>query len=181
MNFKQYFKLKFSLFPSPSTPSFFSPSLLLPRLLLLFISPFPSVSGFCPLQVTSSRAAAQLVGTDSPSQSQRDSFAQQALGSAFHMPIEGSSAPAGPSMYYSCATLPAQVCVDKHQTQCLMNARFEYLLVCLYEYSNIWPPKLFDSQIAVFQQQHYINNVGIYTQHLAQMTYMCCHRAPNHA
>uniref|UniRef100_A0A3Q3MK55 Catenin (cadherin-associated protein), delta 2b n=1 Tax=Mastacembelus armatus TaxID=205130 RepID=A0A3Q3MK55_9TELE len=59
-------------------------------------------------QVTSSRAAAQLVGTDSPSQSQRDSFAQQAHSSAFHMPTEGGSAPSGPSMYYSCATLPAQ-------------------------------------------------------------------------
>ncbi|XP_026231292.1 catenin delta-2b isoform X2 [Anabas testudineus] len=56
-------------------------------------------------QVTSSRAAAQLVGTDSPSQSQRDSFAR---GSAFHMPTEGGSTPAGPSMYYSYATLPAQ-------------------------------------------------------------------------
>ncbi|KAM7401302.1 hypothetical protein PAMA_005476 [Pampus argenteus] len=59
-------------------------------------------------QVTSSRAAAHLVGTDSPSQSQRDSFAQQAHGSAFHMPTEGVSATVGPSMYYSCATLPAQ-------------------------------------------------------------------------
>uniref|UniRef100_A0A673AW81 Catenin (cadherin-associated protein), delta 2b n=1 Tax=Sphaeramia orbicularis TaxID=375764 RepID=A0A673AW81_9TELE len=59
-------------------------------------------------QVTSSRAAAQLAGTDSPSQSQRDSFAQQAHGSAFHMPTEAGSAPAGPPMYYSCATLPAQ-------------------------------------------------------------------------
>uniref|UniRef100_A0A3Q4I6L5 Catenin (cadherin-associated protein), delta 2b n=1 Tax=Neolamprologus brichardi TaxID=32507 RepID=A0A3Q4I6L5_NEOBR len=59
-------------------------------------------------QVTSSRAAAQLAGTDSPSQSQRDSFAQQAFGSAFHMSTEGGPAPAGPSMYYSCATLPAQ-------------------------------------------------------------------------
>ncbi|KAM7378803.1 hypothetical protein PAMP_004401 [Pampus punctatissimus] len=59
-------------------------------------------------QVTSSRAAAQLVGTDSPSQSQRDSFAQQAHGSAFHMPTEGGSSTVGPSMYYSCATLPAQ-------------------------------------------------------------------------
>ncbi|KAM4557019.1 catenin delta-2b isoform 7-T7 [Fundulus diaphanus] len=59
-------------------------------------------------QVTSSRAAVQLVGTDSPSQSQRDSFAQQVLGSALHMSTEGGSAPAGPSMYYSCATLPAQ-------------------------------------------------------------------------
>ncbi|KAI3375327.1 hypothetical protein L3Q82_021818, partial [Scortum barcoo] len=59
-------------------------------------------------QVTSSRAAAHLPGTDSPSQSQRDSFAQQAHGSAFHMPAEGGTAPAGPSMYYSCATLPAQ-------------------------------------------------------------------------
>ncbi|XP_077412544.1 catenin delta-2b isoform X12 [Vanacampus margaritifer] len=59
-------------------------------------------------QVTSSRAAAQLMGTDSPSQSHRDSFAQQAIGSAFHMPSEGGPAPAGPSMYYSCATLPAQ-------------------------------------------------------------------------
>ncbi|KAM4728598.1 catenin delta-2b isoform 6-T6 [Anableps anableps] len=59
-------------------------------------------------QVTSSRAAAQLVGADSPSQSQRDSFAQQVLGSALHMSTEGGSAPAGPSMYYSCATLPAQ-------------------------------------------------------------------------
>ncbi|XP_034558036.1 catenin delta-2b isoform X6 [Notolabrus celidotus] len=56
-------------------------------------------------QVTSSRAAAHLAGTDS--QSQRDSFAQQAHGSAF-MPTEGGSAPVGPSMYYSCATLPAQ-------------------------------------------------------------------------
>nr|XP_020460167.1 catenin delta-2-like isoform X5 [Monopterus albus] len=59
-------------------------------------------------QVTSSRAAAQLTGTDSPSQSQRDSFAQQAHGSAFHMPTEGGSAPTGSSVYYSCATLPAQ-------------------------------------------------------------------------
>uniref|UniRef100_A0A8D3AYB5 Catenin delta-2-like n=1 Tax=Scophthalmus maximus TaxID=52904 RepID=A0A8D3AYB5_SCOMX len=59
-------------------------------------------------QVTSSRAAAQFAATDSPAQSQRDSFAQQALGSAFHMPTEGGPAPAGPSMYYSCATLPAQ-------------------------------------------------------------------------
>ncbi|XP_035526811.1 catenin delta-2b [Morone saxatilis] len=59
-------------------------------------------------QVTSSRAAAQLAGTDSPSQSQRDSFAQQAHGSAFHMPTDGGHAPAGPPMYYSCATLPAQ-------------------------------------------------------------------------
>ncbi|XP_074544372.1 catenin delta-2b isoform X3 [Halichoeres trimaculatus] len=58
-------------------------------------------------QVTSSRAAAQLAGTDSPSQSQRDSFAQQVHGSAF-LPAEGGSAPVGPSMYYSCATLPAQ-------------------------------------------------------------------------
>ncbi|XP_040924025.1 catenin delta-2-like isoform X2 [Betta splendens] len=53
-------------------------------------------------QVTSSRA---LVGTDSTAQSQRDSFAH---GSAFHMPTEGGPAPVGPSMYYSCATLPAQ-------------------------------------------------------------------------
>ncbi|XP_058483605.1 catenin delta-2b isoform X4 [Solea solea] len=59
-------------------------------------------------QVTSSRAAAQLAATDSPSQSQRDSFAQQAHGSAFHMPSDGGPAPVGPSMYYSCATLPAQ-------------------------------------------------------------------------
>uniref|UniRef100_G3PN20 Catenin (cadherin-associated protein), delta 2b n=1 Tax=Gasterosteus aculeatus aculeatus TaxID=481459 RepID=G3PN20_GASAC len=59
-------------------------------------------------QVTSSRAAAHLAGTDSPSQSQRDSFAQQAHGSAFHMPADLGSAPAGPPMYYSCATLPAQ-------------------------------------------------------------------------
>ncbi|XP_075887680.1 catenin delta-2b isoform X8 [Nelusetta ayraudi] len=59
-------------------------------------------------QVTSSRAAAQLAGTDSPSQSQRDSYAQQAHGSAFHMPSEGGPAPTGTSMYYSCATLPAQ-------------------------------------------------------------------------
>ncbi|KAM4551848.1 catenin delta-2b isoform 5-T5 [Odontesthes bonariensis] len=59
-------------------------------------------------QVTSSRATAQLVGTDLPSQSQRDSFAQQALSSAFHMPTEGGPTPGGPSMYYSCATLPAQ-------------------------------------------------------------------------
>lgn len=69
-----------------------------------------------PLQVTSSRAAAQLAGTDSPSQSQRDSFAQQAHGSAFHMPTEGGSAPAGPSMYYSCATLPAQVQIPEEIT-----------------------------------------------------------------
>ncbi|TNN55736.1 Catenin delta-2 [Liparis tanakae] len=60
------------------------------------------------INVTSSRAAAHLVGMDSPSQSQRDSFAQQAHGSAFHMPSEVGSAPAGPPMYYSCATLPAQ-------------------------------------------------------------------------
>lgn len=60
-------------------------------------------------QVTSSRAAAQLAGTDSPSQSQRDSYAQQAHGSAFHMATEGGPAPTGTSMYYSCATLPAQV------------------------------------------------------------------------
>nr|XP_043877059.1 catenin delta-2b isoform X8 [Solea senegalensis] len=59
-------------------------------------------------QVTSSRAAAQLAAIDSPSQSQRDSFAQQAHGSAFHMPSDGGPAPVGPSMYYSCATLPAQ-------------------------------------------------------------------------
>uniref|UniRef100_A0A1A7YWM1 Catenin (Cadherin-associated protein), delta 2b n=1 Tax=Iconisemion striatum TaxID=60296 RepID=A0A1A7YWM1_9TELE len=59
-------------------------------------------------QVTSSRVAAQLVGTDCPSQSQRESFAQQALGSALHMSTDGGPAPAGPSMYYSCATLPAQ-------------------------------------------------------------------------
>uniref|UniRef100_A0AAQ4QED0 Catenin (cadherin-associated protein), delta 2b n=1 Tax=Gasterosteus aculeatus aculeatus TaxID=481459 RepID=A0AAQ4QED0_GASAC len=59
-------------------------------------------------RVTSSRAAAHLAGTDSPSQSQRDSFAQQAHGSAFHMPADLGSAPAGPPMYYSCATLPAQ-------------------------------------------------------------------------
>uniref|UniRef100_A0A3Q3X960 Uncharacterized protein n=1 Tax=Mola mola TaxID=94237 RepID=A0A3Q3X960_MOLML len=58
--------------------------------------------------VTSSRAAAHLAGTDSPSQSQRDTFAQQAHGSAFHMPTEGGPAPTGTSMYYSCATLPAQ-------------------------------------------------------------------------
>ncbi|XP_062261169.1 catenin delta-2b [Platichthys flesus] len=57
-------------------------------------------------QVTSSRAAAHFAGTDS--QSQRDSFAQQAHGSAFHMPSDGGPAPSGPSMYYSCATLPAQ-------------------------------------------------------------------------
>ncbi|XP_068594160.1 catenin delta-2b isoform X4 [Cebidichthys violaceus] len=59
-------------------------------------------------QVTSNRAAAHFAGTDSPSQSQRDSFAQQAHGSAFHMPTDVISAPAGPPMYYSCATLPAQ-------------------------------------------------------------------------
>ncbi|XP_032422135.1 catenin delta-2b isoform X3 [Xiphophorus hellerii] len=57
-------------------------------------------------QVTCSRAAAQLV--DLPSQSQRDPFAQQVLGSALHMSTDGGPAPAGPSMYYSCATLPAQ-------------------------------------------------------------------------
>ncbi|XP_032387092.1 catenin delta-2 isoform X4 [Etheostoma spectabile] len=59
-------------------------------------------------QVTLSRAAAHLVGTDSPSQSQRDVYAQQAHGSAFHMPTEIGTAPTGPPMYYSCATLPAQ-------------------------------------------------------------------------
>ncbi|XP_056148702.1 catenin delta-2b isoform X2 [Lampris incognitus] len=59
-------------------------------------------------QVTSSRAAAQLVGADSPSQSQRDSFAQQAHVSALHMSADGGGMPTGPSMYYSCATLPAQ-------------------------------------------------------------------------
>ncbi|XP_027876578.1 catenin delta-2b isoform X4 [Xiphophorus couchianus] len=59
-------------------------------------------------QVTCSRAAAQLVATDLPSQSQRDPFAQQVLGSALHMSTDGGPAPAGPSMYYSCATLPAQ-------------------------------------------------------------------------
>ncbi|XP_054888787.1 catenin delta-2b isoform X1 [Poeciliopsis prolifica] len=59
-------------------------------------------------QVASSRAAAQLVATDSPSQSQRDPYAQQVLGSALHMSTDGGPAPAGPSMYYSCATLPAQ-------------------------------------------------------------------------
>uniref|UniRef100_A0A1A8J6V1 Catenin (Cadherin-associated protein), delta 2b n=1 Tax=Nothobranchius kuhntae TaxID=321403 RepID=A0A1A8J6V1_NOTKU len=59
-------------------------------------------------QGTSSRVAAQLVGTDCPSQSQRESFAQQALCSALHMSTDGGPAPAGPSMYYSCATLPAQ-------------------------------------------------------------------------
>uniref|UniRef100_A0A3Q1GPP4 Catenin (cadherin-associated protein), delta 2b n=1 Tax=Acanthochromis polyacanthus TaxID=80966 RepID=A0A3Q1GPP4_9TELE len=59
-------------------------------------------------QFTATTRSAQLAATDSPSQSQRDSFAQQALSSAFHMPTEGGSVPAGPSMYYSCATLPAQ-------------------------------------------------------------------------
>ncbi|KAF6718447.1 Catenin delta-2, partial [Oryzias melastigma] len=59
-------------------------------------------------QVTSSRAAAQFLGTDSPAQSQRDSIAQQALGGSFQMPMDGGSGPSGPSMYYSCATLPAQ-------------------------------------------------------------------------
>uniref|UniRef100_A0A3Q2Z4X7 Catenin (cadherin-associated protein), delta 2b n=1 Tax=Hippocampus comes TaxID=109280 RepID=A0A3Q2Z4X7_HIPCM len=43
-----------------------------------------------------------------PPPSHRDSFAQQAMGSAFHMPSEGGPTPAGPSVYYSCATLPAQ-------------------------------------------------------------------------
>uniref|UniRef100_A0A8C6NLT4 Catenin (cadherin-associated protein), delta 2b n=1 Tax=Nothobranchius furzeri TaxID=105023 RepID=A0A8C6NLT4_NOTFU len=56
----------------------------------------------------SASVTAQLVGTDCPSQSQRESFAQQALGSALHMSTDGGPAPAGPSMYYSCATLPAQ-------------------------------------------------------------------------
>ncbi|XP_034039435.1 catenin delta-2b isoform X9 [Thalassophryne amazonica] len=59
-------------------------------------------------QVTSSRAAAQLAGTDSPSQSQRDFFAHQTLGSTFHMSTDGGPVPVGSSMYYSCATLPAQ-------------------------------------------------------------------------
>ncbi|XP_031710642.1 catenin delta-2b isoform X1 [Anarrhichthys ocellatus] len=59
-------------------------------------------------QVTSNRVAAHFAGTDSASQSQRDSFAQLAHGSAFHMPADIISAPAGPPMYYSCATLPAQ-------------------------------------------------------------------------
>ncbi|CAG5897173.1 unnamed protein product [Menidia menidia] len=69
----------------------------------------PCMSSSARPQVTSSRATAQLLGTDSPSQSQRDSFAQQALGSSFHMSTEGGPAGhAGPSMYYSCATLPAQ-------------------------------------------------------------------------
>uniref|UniRef100_A0A7N8X634 Catenin (cadherin-associated protein), delta 2b n=1 Tax=Mastacembelus armatus TaxID=205130 RepID=A0A7N8X634_9TELE len=95
-------------------PSHVSPHLHIPfcfslgALTLSFVSLLSSFSTLCPLQVTSSRAAAQLVGTDSPSQSQRDSFAQQAHSSAFHMPTEGGSAPSGPSMYYSCATLPAQ-------------------------------------------------------------------------
>lgn len=52
-------------------------------------------------QVTSSRGAAHLTGTDSPCQSQRDSYG------AFNMTLEGGPA-AGPPMYYSCATLPAQ-------------------------------------------------------------------------
>uniref|UniRef100_A0A3B3DJD7 Catenin (cadherin-associated protein), delta 2b n=1 Tax=Oryzias melastigma TaxID=30732 RepID=A0A3B3DJD7_ORYME len=56
----------------------------------------------------SGRAAAQFLGTDSPAQSQRDSIAQQALGGSFQMPMDGGSGPSGPSMYYSCATLPAQ-------------------------------------------------------------------------
>lgn len=85
---------------------------LLPLICLMFL---PSTH----LQVTSSRAAAQLAGTDSPSQSQRDSFAQQAFGSAFHMSTEGGPAPAGPSMYYSCATLPAQVHIPKGITMML--------------------------------------------------------------
>ncbi|XP_078791673.1 catenin delta-2b isoform X16 [Oryzias latipes] len=59
-------------------------------------------------QVTSSRAAAHFMGTDSPAQAQRDSIAQQALGGPFQMPMEAGSGPSGPSMYYSCATLPAQ-------------------------------------------------------------------------
>ncbi|XP_068604431.1 catenin delta-2-like isoform X2 [Brachionichthys hirsutus] len=59
-------------------------------------------------QVASSRAAAQLTGTNSCSQAQRDSFSQQAHGSAFHMPADAGPAPAGTPMYYSCATLPAQ-------------------------------------------------------------------------
>ncbi|XP_056913483.1 catenin delta-2b isoform X2 [Takifugu flavidus] len=59
-------------------------------------------------QVAASRAAAQLAGTDSPSQSQRESFAQQAHGNTFHMSSEGGPAPSETPMYYSCATLPAQ-------------------------------------------------------------------------
>lgn len=81
---------------------------LLPLICLMFL---PSTH----LQVTSSRAAAQLAGTES----QRDSFAQQAFGSAFHMSTEGGPAPAGPSMYYSCATLPAQVHIPKGITMML--------------------------------------------------------------
>ncbi|CAL8368502.1 unnamed protein product [Boreogadus saida] len=65
-------------------------------------------------QVTSNRVAAHLAagGGDSPSQCQRDSYAQQHA-SAFHLPSDGSPASSaagssGPPMYYSCATLPAQ-------------------------------------------------------------------------
>uniref|UniRef100_A0A674PQ23 Catenin (cadherin-associated protein), delta 2b n=1 Tax=Takifugu rubripes TaxID=31033 RepID=A0A674PQ23_TAKRU len=60
------------------------------------------------IRVAASRAAAQLAGTDSPSQSQRESFAQQAHGNTFHMSSEGGPAPSETPMYYSCATLPAQ-------------------------------------------------------------------------
>ncbi|KAM8839248.1 catenin delta-2b isoform 3-T3 [Synchiropus picturatus] len=50
-------------------------------------------------QVSSGCVAAQLPGTDSHSQAQN---------SAFYMASEPVSAAAGPSMYYSCATLPSQ-------------------------------------------------------------------------
>uniref|UniRef100_H3C4Q8 Catenin (cadherin-associated protein), delta 2b n=1 Tax=Tetraodon nigroviridis TaxID=99883 RepID=H3C4Q8_TETNG len=59
-------------------------------------------------QVAASRAASQLAGADSPSQAQRDPFAQQTHGNTFHMSSEGGPAPSEVPMYYSCATLPAQ-------------------------------------------------------------------------
>uniref|UniRef100_H3DJQ9 Catenin (cadherin-associated protein), delta 2b n=1 Tax=Tetraodon nigroviridis TaxID=99883 RepID=H3DJQ9_TETNG len=58
--------------------------------------------------VAASRAASQLAGADSPSQAQRDPFAQQTHGNTFHMSSEGGPAPSEVPMYYSCATLPAQ-------------------------------------------------------------------------
>uniref|UniRef100_A0A671WR44 Catenin (cadherin-associated protein), delta 2b n=1 Tax=Sparus aurata TaxID=8175 RepID=A0A671WR44_SPAAU len=99
------------LYPSSHYSHFLTPlSSYLSLFTLLFLMlPSPiflhSNASFSPPHF---RAAAQLAGTDSPSQSQRDSFAQQAHGSAFHMPSDGGPTPAGPPMYYSCATLPAQ-------------------------------------------------------------------------
>ncbi|KAM9789739.1 catenin delta-2b [Neosynchiropus ocellatus] len=59
-------------------------------------------------QVSSGCAAAQLPGTESLSHSQRDLFTKQAQSGTFHMASDPVSTATGPSMYYSCATLPAQ-------------------------------------------------------------------------